>query len=73
MNTFYPIFYPVFKFPSKNEEHRSQIKFIKNNEQSAKVQEVNESPTERLAERIEEDTFGGIDSRIAKLFFRDPK
>lgn len=73
MNIFYPIFYPVFKFPSKNEEHRSEIKFMKNKAQSAKDQVINEHPTERLVERIEEDTFGGIDSRIAQLFFRDPK
>ncbi|MGD9153637.1 MAG: hypothetical protein PVG30_08300 [Gammaproteobacteria bacterium] len=73
MNIFYPIFYPVFKFPSKNEDHRSSIKFIKNNDKKKKPEEFNEQLAERLAERVEEDTFGGMDSRVAKWFFRDPK
>lgn len=75
MNIFYPIFYPIFKFPSKNEDHRASIKFVKDKKKNDKNQKVDEqlALAEKLELRVEESTFGGIDSRVAKWFFRDPK
>ena len=69
MKTFYPIFHPIFRFPSVHQHEQRSIKFIKNKKLDDKAKQKDKQITDEVQPRLAENAFGGIDPRVAWWFF----
>ena len=69
MKIFYPIFHPIFRFPSRHQYEKRSIKFIKNKKLDDKSNQKDKQITPDAQPRLAENTFGGIDPRVAWWFF----
>jgi hypothetical protein len=73
MKIFFPIFHPIFRFPSVHPSEKRSIKFIKNKKLNDEVKKKDEQVTDELQLRTAEHTFGGVDPRVAWWFFYKSK
>ena len=73
MKIFFPIFHPIFRFPSAHYFEKRSIKFIKNKKLGDKVKKKDERVVDEAQPKLAEHVFGGIDPRVAWWFFYKSK
>ena len=69
MKIFYPIFHPIFRFPSVYQHEQRSIKFFKNKKLDDKANQKDKQITGEAQSRLAEYAFGGINLRVALWFF----
>jgi len=69
MKIFYPVFHPIFRFPSVHHSEKRSIKFVKNKKLGDKTNKKDEQIADKAQPKLAEHSFGGIDPRVAWWFF----